>query len=89
MDTNDSALRNLTCGRFAVLGRAPTAAEIAAVVGLDEAEFMTGWERLHAAEYAVVLSPVTTDSRMANPFSGVPTAHRVRAAGRWWSRNCA
>ena len=26
---------------------------------------------------------------MANPFSGVPTAHRVQAAGRWWYGNCA
>jgi hypothetical protein len=26
---------------------------------------------------------------MANPFSAVPTAYRVRAAGRWWYRNCA
>jgi hypothetical protein len=42
MDAYDSALRNLTCGRFAVLGRAPTAAEIAAVSVSVEAEFMTG-----------------------------------------------
>jgi hypothetical protein len=27
--------------------------------------------------------------RMVNPFSAVPTAHRVRAAGRWWYANCA
>jgi hypothetical protein len=26
---------------------------------------------------------------MANPFSGVPTAYRVHAAGRWWLGNCA
>jgi len=26
---------------------------------------------------------------MANPFSAVPTAHRVRAANRWWFANCA
>jgi hypothetical protein len=46
MNEDDIALRNLACRRFAELGRAPTAAEIAAVAGLDEAEFMTGWERL-------------------------------------------
>ncbi len=45
---DDIALRNLTYRRFAELGRAATAAEIAAVAGLDEAEVMTGWERLHA-----------------------------------------
>ncbi len=26
---------------------------------------------------------------MANPFSAVPTAYRVQAAGRWWYGNCA
>ena len=26
---------------------------------------------------------------MANPFSAVPTAHRVTAAGRTWYANCA
>jgi hypothetical protein len=26
---------------------------------------------------------------MANPFSAVPTAYRVKAAGRWWYANCA
>jgi hypothetical protein len=26
---------------------------------------------------------------MLNPFSVVPTAHRVRAGGRWWYGNCA
>jgi hypothetical protein len=26
---------------------------------------------------------------MANPFSAVPTAHRVHAGGRWWYANCA
>jgi hypothetical protein len=88
MNEDDVALRNLTYGRFVELGRAPTAAEIAADARLDEAEVMTGWERLQA-EHALVLSPVTGDIRMASPFSGVPTAHRVQAAGRWWYGNCA
>ena len=26
---------------------------------------------------------------MANPFSAVPTQHRVSAGGRWWFANCA
>jgi hypothetical protein len=46
MNEDYLALRNLTCRHFVELGRAPTAAEMAAVVGLGEAEFMTGWERL-------------------------------------------
>ena len=45
-------------------------------------------ERRHAG-HVRVLDVATGDIRMGNPFSGVPTAHRVRAAGRWWYANCA
>ncbi len=47
-----------------------------------------GWRRLHEA-HALVLNPATAEIRMANPFSAVPTAYRVRADGRWWYANCA
>jgi hypothetical protein len=88
VNEGDLALRNLTYTRFAELGRAPTAAEIAAVAGRDRAEIMSGWERLQI-EHALVLDPATGGIRMANPFSGVPTSYRVQAAGRWWYANCA
>jgi Alkylmercury lyase len=39
--------------------------------------------------HALVLNPATDEIRMANPFSAVPTAYRVRASGRWWYGNCA
>jgi predicted RNA-binding Zn-ribbon protein involved in translation (DUF1610 family) len=88
MNEDDLVLRNLTYARFVELGRAPTAAEVAAVGRRGQAEVMAGWERLHA-EHALVLDEATGQIRMANPFSGVPTAHRVHAAGRWWYANCA
>ncbi len=44
--------------------------------------------RLHDA-HALVLQPGSTDLRMANPFSAVPTPHRVFAGDRWWFANCA
>jgi Alkylmercury lyase len=88
MNDDDLAVRNLTYARFAELGRAPTAAEIATAAGRGRAEVIAGWERLHA-QHALVLDPVTGDIRMANPFSGVPTGYRVCAAGRWWYGNCA
>lgn len=47
-----------------------------------------GWRRLHEA-HALVLNPATDEIRMANPFSAVPTAYRVRADDRWWYANCA
>ena len=88
MNEDDLALRNLTYARFAELGRAPTADEIAAAAGLVRDEVTAGWERLHAA-HALVLDPATGGIRMANPFSGVPTAFRVQADGRRWYANCA
>jgi hypothetical protein len=88
MNDDDLALRNVTYARFAEFGRAPTAAEIAAAAGRGRAEVVAAWERLHA-EHALVLNPETGDIRMANPFSGVPTAYRVQAAGRSWYGNCA
>ena len=83
MNEDDLALRNLTYARFVDLGRAPTTAEVAAAGGRDRAEVTAGWERLHA-EHALVLDVATGGIRMANTFSGVPTAHRVHDAGRWW-----
>jgi hypothetical protein len=36
-----------------------------------------------------VLDSSGDEIRMASPFSAVPTAYRVEAAGRWWYANCA
>ena len=84
----DLELRNLTYSLFVDLGRAPTVEEAARAAGSTVAEVEAGWRRLHEA-HALVLSPATTEIRMANPFSAVPTAHRVQAEGRWWYANCA
>jgi hypothetical protein len=65
------------------LGRAPTPAEVG-----DADEVVPAWRRLHEA-HALVLNAGGDELRMANPFSAVPTAYRVRAGGRWWYANCA
>jgi hypothetical protein len=70
------------------LGRAPSAEEVAAAAGLPPGELLVAWRRLHDA-HALVLGADGTSLRMANPFSAVPTAHRVHAGGRWWDANCA
>ena len=88
MNDDDLGLRNLTYARFVELGRAPTAAEIAATAGRSQAEVMAGWRRLHN-DHALVLDQATGEIIMANPFSAVPTGYRVEAAGRWWYGNCA
>jgi alkylmercury lyase-like protein len=76
---DDLQLRNLVYERFVELGRAPTAAEL----GTTEAAL----RRLHEA-HMLVLEPGTAEIRMVNPFSAVPTPHRVEAGGRSWFANC-
>jgi hypothetical protein len=89
-DVNGQALavRNLTYALFVELGRAPSAGEVGHTAELSGEEVVAVWRDLHRA-HALVLNPATAEIRMANPFSAVPTAHRVRAAGRWWYGNCA
>ena len=88
MEARDIALRNLTYGLFAALGRAPSPEEVAARQGTTADQVIDGWRRLHD-RHAIVLDPTTHSLRMANPFSGVPTPHVVEADGRRWYANCA
>ena len=88
MDERDIGLRNLTYGLFAEFGQAPTALDVANAAGITDTAVREGWRRLHEA-HALVLDPATGELHMANPFSAVPTAHRVETGGRWWYANCA
>jgi hypothetical protein len=88
MDDADVRLRNVTYGLLVELGRAPTAAETALALGASAGQVLAGWRRLHDG-HAIVLNAAGDELRMANPFSAVPTAFRVEAAGRWWYGNCA
>ena len=82
------SLRNPTYRMFVEAGRAPTASAVAAAIGATVDDVLQGWARLHDA-HALVLQADGREIRMANPFSAVPTAHRVLADGRWWYANCA
>jgi hypothetical protein len=84
VDEADLEVRNLTYRRFVELGRAPGPDEL----GPDPDGVLAAWRRLHDA-HALVLQPGGGQLLMANPFSAVPTRHRVEAAGRWWYANCA
>jgi len=88
MDAADIRLRNVTYKSFVDLRRAPAASEVAPALNLSADEVEQGWRRLHDA-HALVLERTSPTLRMANPFSAVPTAHRVHARGRWWYANCA
>jgi hypothetical protein len=84
----DVDLRNETYRLFVELGRAPSAEEVGASTGAGADDVREGWRRLHEA-HALVLDATGGEITMANPFSAVPTAYRVSAAGRWWYANCA
>lgn len=88
MDVRLLEIRNLTYRMFVELGRAPSREEVAGAADLSGVEAEAAWRALHRA-HALVLDPDTNEIRMANPFSAVPTAYRVYAAGRWWYGNCA
>lgn len=88
MDELDLALRNLTYRLFVDLGRAPSADEAAAAAHLAPDAVLAGWRRL-ADEHAIVMNDTADALLMANPFSAVPTQHRVEVAGRSWFANCA
>ena len=88
MTPDDLALRNETYRLFVASGRAPTAEGVATALGRPIDDVLAGWRRLHEG-HALVLAANGTEIRMANPFSAVPTAHRVHARDRWWYANCA
>jgi Alkylmercury lyase len=70
----DVELRNRIYHEFVATGRPPRDVDPEAL------------RRLHE-EHAIVLEGDRI--RMLNPFSLVPTPHRVNAGGRWWYGNCA
>ena len=88
MEPSDLVIRRATYRRFVELGSAPAAADVAAAAGCGVPAVEAAWRRLHDA-HALVLEAATPEIRMANPFSAVPSAHRVQAGGRWWYANCA
>ncbi len=88
MDEVDLRIRNHVYGSFVRDGRAQTAAEAAAALGLALEETEAAYQRLHDA-HALVLHAGTTEIRMLNPFSAVETPYRVEAEGRSWYANCA
>lgn len=88
MDEPDLRVRRITYRLFVESGRAPTADEVATAATMTGEEVRAAWHRLHDG-HAIVLQHGATEIRMANPFSAVPTAYRVRADDRWWYANCA
>jgi len=73
---------------FAATGRRPSVEEVAARVDTSVSQVREQFERLRARR-VLVLEGDGESIRMAPPFSGVPTQHRVHAGGVSYFANCA
>jgi hypothetical protein len=69
-------------------GRVPNSSEIARKIGLDEAEVLAAFARLHAKRLLVPEPGDPTRIRMAPPFSGIATAFPVETLGKRYYANC-
>ena len=73
---------------FADTTRPPTVHDAASAFGMTDTEAAAVFDELDR-RHAFFLDPGTRNIRIANPFSGVPTAFRVHANGRAYFANCA
>ena len=73
---------------FATVGSRPSVDDVAARVGARASDVREMFGRLRA-QRVLVLEADGESIRMSPPFSGVPTQHRVVAAGVSYFANCA
>ena len=73
---------------FAETGRRPDPDEVARRSGVERVRVLEAYQTLRA-QRLLLLEPDAATIRMAPPFSGVPTQHRVEVDGIEYSANCA
>lgn len=81
-------VRTFIYEHFAATTHAPDLLTIAQHFGLGDARATDILKALHEI-HALFLDPGTTNIRIANPFSGVPTPFEVDANGQRYWANCA
>jgi len=84
----DTQLKLTIYRHFARTGEAPPIPELAAQLACSREDIRQGYARLRANR-VLLLEPDGETIRMAPPFSGVPTQHRVEAGRRKYFANCA
>ena len=84
----DIAVKVALYRHFAETGRRPELDEVARRAGVSASEALAAFASLRA-QRLLLLEPDGVTIRMAPPFSGVPTPHRVEAAGVSYFANCA
>jgi hypothetical protein len=84
----DLQLRAAVYRHFADRAQAPSLTEMCRVMRARPADVKEAYARLYARRM-LVLMPDGESIRMAPPFSGIATQHRVRANGKEYFANCA
>jgi len=85
---NDLAIRHFVYQHFVAEARPPSTAETANALGLTEEDARAAYQRLHDKHF-LFLNPGTSNIRLANPLSAIPTDFKVRVNGKAYWANCA
>ena len=84
----DANVRLAVYQHFASTTAAPSLTQVAAACSCAEQDVRASYARLRANR-VLLLEPDGETIRMAPPFSGVPTQHRVEVGPRTYFANCA
>jgi hypothetical protein len=84
----DTGIKLAIYAHFAETGRRPSPQAVAERAGADVGDVLGAYPRLRA-QRVLVLEADGSSIRMAPPFSGVPTQHRVDAGAVQYFANCA
>jgi len=84
----DTEVKTAIYRRVAEATKVPSAAELAGALGVVPDEVRAAYRRLFARR-VLFLEPDGETIRMAPPFSGVPTQHRVSVGDRTYFANCS
>ncbi len=84
----DTQVKTAIYSHIAATTRTPAVAEVAAEVGAHPGEIREAFGRLYRKR-VLVLQPDGETIRMAPPFSGIATQHRVVVDGKEYAANCA
>jgi hypothetical protein len=84
----DTAIKLAIYAHFAETGRRPSPQAVAERAGAGVEDILDAYPRLRA-QRVLALESDGSSIRMAPPFSGVPTQHRVEVDGVAYFANCA
>jgi hypothetical protein len=84
----DTSVKLAVYRDFASTTKAPPVAQVAAQLGCSASDIRMAFARLQQNR-VLLLEPDGETIRMAPPFSGVPTPHRVELGREMYFANCA